>query len=181
MLTAAAAAAAAKSLQSMCLLLSVLEVLTHIIQSLQPPWLVGTPIIPLYLLQMRKLRPREVKQLSNIPQLVAVSLWVSPETDSQDSSPHGFFRGFSGGASGKEPTCHAGDIRDSGSLPGLRRSPGGGSGNPLQYPCLENSMDRGAWQWRREASSVVRTWGRERKRVGKGCTISKIPLWATGV
>ena len=39
----------------------------------------------------------------------------------------------------------AGDIRGSGSIPGLRRSPGGGHGNPLQYSCLENPMDRGAW------------------------------------
>ena len=38
------------------------------------------------------------------------------------------------------------DARDLGSIPGLGRSPGGGYGNPLQYPCLENSMDRGAWQ-----------------------------------
>ena len=39
----------------------------------------------------------------------------------------------------------SGDIRDVGLIPGLGRSPGGGSGNPLQYSCLENSMDREAW------------------------------------
>jgi len=39
----------------------------------------------------------------------------------------------------------AGIARDSGSNPGLGRSPGGGNGNLLQYPCLENPMDRGAW------------------------------------
>ena len=39
----------------------------------------------------------------------------------------------------------AGDPRDVGSVPGLGRSPGGGHGNPLQYSCLENPMDRGAW------------------------------------
>ena len=38
------------------------------------------------------------------------------------------------------------DIRDVGSIPGSGRSPGGGRGNPLQYSCLENPMDRGAWQ-----------------------------------
>ena len=38
------------------------------------------------------------------------------------------------------------DVRDVGSIPGSERSPGGGHGNPLQYSCLENSMDRGAWQ-----------------------------------
>ena len=44
---------------------------------------------------------------------------------------------------GKESTCHAGDP---GSIPGSRRSPGGGHGHPLQYSCLENPKDRGAWQ-----------------------------------
>ena len=39
----------------------------------------------------------------------------------------------------------AGDIKDSSLIPGLGRSPGGGHGNPLQYSCLENPMDRGAW------------------------------------
>ena len=52
---------------------------------------------------------------------------------------------FPGGASGKESTCQCGlDVRDSGSTPGSGRSPGGGYGNPLQYSCLENPMDRGA-------------------------------------
>ena len=37
------------------------------------------------------------------------------------------------------------EIQDPGLIPGLRRSPGGGHGNPLQYSCLENPMDRGAW------------------------------------
>ena len=41
----------------------------------------------------------------------------------------------------KESTCKAGDARDMGSIPGLRRSPGVGNGNPLQYSYLENSMD----------------------------------------
>ena len=48
-----------------------------------------------------------------------------------------------GGSVGKESTCSAGDP---GSIPGLGRSPGKGNGKPLQYPCLENPMDRGAWQ-----------------------------------
>ena len=46
----------------------------------------------------------------------------------------------------KNPPVNAGDARDAGSMPELERSPGGGHGNPLQYSCLENSMDRGAWQ-----------------------------------
>ena len=46
----------------------------------------------------------------------------------------------------KNPPANAGDVRDTGSIPGLGRSLGGGHSNPLQYSCLENPMDRGAWQ-----------------------------------
>ena len=46
----------------------------------------------------------------------------------------------------KNPPANAGDIRDMGSIPGSGRSPGGGHGNPLQYSCLENPMDRRAWR-----------------------------------
>ena len=52
---------------------------------------------------------------------------------------------FTGGANGKEPHANAGDIRDLSLFPGLGRSPGEGYGNPLQYSCLENPVDRGAW------------------------------------
>ena len=45
----------------------------------------------------------------------------------------------------KNPPANAGDARDVGSIPGSGRSPGVGNGSPLQYFCLENSMDRGAW------------------------------------
>ena len=50
-------------------------------------------------------------------------------------------------ASGKEPLANAGDIRDAGLIPGSGRYPGGGNDNPLQYSCLENPMDRGAWKF----------------------------------
>ena len=53
--------------------------------------------------------------------------------------------GFSDGSSGKESTCNARDLRDVRSIPGLGRFPGEGNGSPLQYSCLENLMDRGAW------------------------------------
>ena len=46
----------------------------------------------------------------------------------------------------KNSPAGSGDIRDPGSIPGLGRSPGKGNGNPLQDSCLENPMDRGAWQ-----------------------------------
>ena len=45
----------------------------------------------------------------------------------------------------KDPSASAGDVGDASSMPESGRSPGGGSGNPLQYSCLENSMGRGAW------------------------------------
>ena len=45
----------------------------------------------------------------------------------------------------KNPPANAGDLRDVGSIPGSGRSPGKGNANPLQYSCLENLIDRGAW------------------------------------
>ena len=50
--------------------------------------------------------------------------------------------GLPGGSAVKNPPANVGDV---GLIPGLRRFPGGGNGNPLQYSCLENPMDRGAW------------------------------------
>ena len=50
-------------------------------------------------------------------------------------------QGYPGGSDGKASACSVGDL---GSIPGLGRSPGEGNGNPLQYSCLENSMDGGA-------------------------------------
>ena len=64
-------------------------------------------------------------------------------------------RGSQGGTTGKKtkqnitkqnPPANIGDVRDTGLIAGLGRSPGGGHGNPLQYSCLENPMDRGAWR-----------------------------------
>ena len=53
--------------------------------------------------------------------------------------------GLSQWLNSKESTCNAGASGDAGSIPGLGRSPGEGIGYPLQYSCLENAMDRGAW------------------------------------
>ena len=53
--------------------------------------------------------------------------------------------GFPGGAVAKNPPAKAGDAGDLGPIPGLGRSPGRRNGNPLQYSCLENPTDRGAW------------------------------------
>ena len=64
--------------------------------------------------------------------------------------------GFPCSASGKESAFNAGDVRDSSSVPGLERSPGGGHGNPLQYSCLESPVDKGAW--RATALRVAKNW-----------------------
>ena len=53
--------------------------------------------------------------------------------------------GFLHGWVVKKPPANAGDTRDMGSIPGSGSAPGGGNGNPLQYSCLENPIDRGAW------------------------------------
>ena len=71
------------------------------------------------------------------------------------------FLGFPSEASGKEPTCHAGDLRDAGSIPRLGRSPGGGHGNPL------HPMDRGAWQ--ATVHRVAQSWTRL-KRLSQACS-----------
>ena len=64
--------------------------------------------------------------------------------------------GFSCGSDGKESICNVGDL---GSIPGLGRSLGEGHGNPLQYSCLENSLDRGAWPlWLATVHRVTKSW-----------------------
>ena len=55
------------------------------------------------------------------------------------------YMGFSGAASHKEPACQCKRLRDVSFTPESGRYPGGGQGKPLQYSCLENPMDRGAW------------------------------------
>ena len=90
-----------------------------------------------------RISPRKPKQYISLSCLLGLLLAVTvsqtfPIFDDPDS-----FRGFPHSSVGKESACNAGDP---GSVPGLGRSPGEGNGNPLQYSCLENSMDRGAWQ-----------------------------------
>ena len=66
--------------------------------------------------------------------------------------------GFPGGASGKEPPAETEDVRDLGSIPGSGQSPGGKHGSAVQYSCLENLMDRGAW-WA-TVHGVAQIWTR---------------------
>ena len=65
------------------------------------------------------------------------------------------FEGFPGGSEGKESACNAGDP---GLIPGWGRSPGKANGCPLQYSCLENPMDRGAWG--ATVHGVAKSWTR---------------------
>ena len=58
----------------------------------------------------------------------------------------------------KNPPTNAGDIRDTGSVPGSERFPRGGNGNPLQYSCLENPMDGGAWRATVHVITESQTW-----------------------
>ena len=68
--------------------------------------------------------------------------WVGKIPWRRDRLPTPVFLGFPCGSDGKDSACNVGDL---GSIPGSGRFPGRGHGNPLQYSCLENPMDRGAW------------------------------------
>ena len=70
-----------------------------------------------------------------------------------DRLPTPEFLGFPRGSAGKESACSAGDL---GLISGLERSPGEENGYPLQYSCLENPMDREAWQ--ATVHGVVKSW-----------------------
>ena len=83
--------------------------------------------------------------------------------------------GLPQGLNSKESTCNVGDSGDTGLIPGSGRPPGGGHGNPLQYSCLENPMDRGAWPATSTGSHRVRhnwndlarmhaLWGRHHRK-----------------
>ena len=63
----------------------------------------------------------------------------------------------------KKPPANAGDLRDLGSIPGLGRFPRGGYGNPLQYSCQENPMDRGAWRATVHRAAKSWTWLKQLK------------------
>ena len=67
-----------------------------------------------------------------------------------------YVRGFPGGSVVKNPFANAGDAGGTSLIPGLGRSPGEGTGNPLQYSCLENSMDRGTWET--TVHGVIKIW-----------------------
>ena len=85
-----------------------------------------------------------------------INIEVYFESRSINREEKGYFlRGFPGESDGKESVCNAGDP---GSIPGSGRSPGEGHGNPLQYSCLENSMDRGAWLQSMRSQRIEHNW-----------------------
>ena len=75
---------------------------------------------------------------------MGASPFLPPEAQT-DQSYYLAREGFPSGSVSKESACNTDSTGDGGSIPGLGRFPGGGDGNPLQYSCLKNSMDRGAW------------------------------------
>ena len=72
----------------------------------------------------------------------------------------------------KSLPANAGDIRDTGSTPGLGRAPGGKHGNPLQYSCLENSMDGEAW-WA-TVHRVAKSWTQPKQLGVQACITRRI-------
>ena len=78
--------------------------------------------------------------------MVSQSLGQRQQRDRQNGIDIKMIKPLQGALGVKNPPANVGDIRDAGSIPGLGRSPGGGHGNPPQYSCLENPMDRGARQ-----------------------------------
>ena len=102
-----------------------------------------------------------------VQSLSRVRLFLTQTKTQEDSSPSASYlpwiivvfipalpssKGFPGGSDSKEFACNAGDLD---LIPGLRTSPGEGNGYPLQYSCLENSVDRGTW-W-----ATYSPWGRK--------------------
>ena len=94
-----------------------------------------------------------MKYLEDTRTLYQLSYQGSPQKIPKDA------KSSRGWARGKGPACQCRlSIRDSGSIPGSEKSPGGGHSNPLQYSCLENPTDRGAWQAAVHGVIQSQTW-----------------------
>ena len=77
----------------------------------------------------------------------------------------------------KNLSANAGDIRDAGSIPGLERSPGRGHGNPLWCSCLENPMDKGAWQATGHRVAKSQTWLKDLACMGCLLGVAQSRTW----
>ena len=105
----------------------------------------GTTLYPMELWHPGTEAPRYQRQAPSI--LPQATGFYFPDCFSPHCRPDpDALPGFPGGTNGKEPDCQCRRHRDKVSIPGLGRSPGGGYSNPLQYSCLENPLDRRAWQ-----------------------------------
>ena len=102
-----------------------------------PDWVQGNPALPSLYLCVFYLKPCFLlaTRINDLEQYSDALFGYCP-----------WYRGFPDGSVGKESACNAGDIGDTGSIPGSGRSPGEGNGNSIQYSCLGNPMDRGAWR-----------------------------------
>ena len=80
--------------------------------------------------------------------------------------------GFLGDSVVKNSLASAGGAGDPGSIPGSGRSPGGGNGSPLQYSCLENPVDRGAWQ--ATVYGVTKSWKQQNDKTATLLTVGEI-------
>ena len=89
--------------------------------------------------------------------------------------------GFPSGAVVKNLPANAGDTREAGLTPGSGRSPGVGNGNPLQYSCLENSMDRGDWlttvHWVTKSGTWLSTHAHTWDNMSSYCVQWDVPMW----
>ena len=83
-------------------------------------------------------------------------------------------QGFPHSSVGKESACNAGDL---GSIPGLRRFPGGGNGNPVQYSCLENPRDGGAW-WA-AVYGLTQSWTQLKRLSSSSSMLTSWVHWAS--
>ena len=103
--------------------------------------------LPIY--NMKRIHPRKnYKRIARWFSQLAQKINLKTEKEPRECHKKQSFiwRGFPGGASGKEPACQMRKDRRPGFDPWVRKIPGGGHGNPLQYSCLQNPMDRGAWR-----------------------------------
>ena len=126
------------------------EEICDLVHRLSKTWKARRDVCLTRHLQLRVIKPAlflscHPNVSSSLPLLLGVFLYFLLDFCFQcinvlTSHLHEFF--IFGVSDGKEFACHA---REGGLIPGLGRSPGGEHGNPLQYSCLENSMDRGAW------------------------------------
>ena len=114
----------------------------------------------LLFVQSRKQRAKRTRRCEVLLHLWREWFWqgtwrkdLGPERIISNSKP---FIGLPWWLSGKESICNARDPGDASLIPGLGRSPGGGHRNPLQYSCLENTMDKGAW-WA-PVHRVAKSW-----------------------